>query len=262
MPNASGDPLEPPSSWYDAAAMATPDDMNVFLFQIRADNVAAKHERECILETGRIDRSQLSFVNLAIDPGCTADLCRDADAVLIGGSASHSVVNDDPFTENLISTVKAIVDRGQPLFGSCWGHQFIARALGGEVVTDVEHGEVGVVDVESTAHAGDDPLFAAMPDRYPVLMGHHDRVDRLPEGCSELAFSSTCRNQAFRLDGHPVYGTQFHAELLPDQLVERLTMFRQYMPDDEEFEALKASMRPTPEAGQLLRRFFDEVVGS
>ena len=52
-----------------------------------------------------------------------------------------------------------------------------------------------------------------------------------------IAFSSSCRNQAFCLEGYPVYGTQFHAELLPKQLVERLTMFRQYMPDDEEFEA-------------------------
>ena len=236
--------------------------MRVFLFQVRADNVAAKHERECILETGGIDRSQLGFVNLAVHPRCTADICRDANVVLIGGSASHSVVHDDPFTDDLINTVKTIVDRRQPLFGSCWGHQFIARALGGEVITDTERGEVGVVDVESTAAASEDPLFKTMPERYPVLMGHHDRVSTLPEGCRELAFSSSCRNQAFCLEGYPVYGTQFHAELLPKQLVERLTMFRQYMPDDEEFETLKASMRPTPEAGQLLCRFFQEIVGS
>ncbi|MEE2680832.1 MAG: type 1 glutamine amidotransferase [Planctomycetota bacterium] len=242
--------------------MASQDDMSVFLFQVRADNVAAKHERDCIVETGRIDRSQLGFVNLATDPRCTADLCRDADAVLIGGSASHSVVNDDPFTEDLITTVRTIADRRQPLLGSCWGHQFIARALGGEVLTDPEHGEVGVVEVDSTPDAGDDPLFCSMPDRYPVLMGHHDRVATLPDGCRELAFSASCRNQAFCLEGYPVYGTQFHAELLPEQLVERLTMFRQYMPDDDEFEMLKASMRPTPDSGRLLRRFFEEIVGS
>ena len=236
--------------------------LKVFLFQVRADNVAAKHERECILETAGITPGQLDFVNIATQPACSADLCRDADAVLIGGSASHSVVNDDPFTEDLGATVRSIVDRRQPLFGSCWGHQFIARALGGEVVTDLEHGEVGVVDVESTEHAGNDPLFSMMPSSYPVLMGHHDRVSRLPEGCRELAYSSSCRNQAFCLDGHPVYGTQFHAELLPEQLIERLTMFRQYMPDDDQFEQLKASMRPTPEAGRLLSRFFQQVLGA
>ena len=241
--------------------MADQTSMKVFLFQVRADNVAAKHERECILETGGIHPGQLGFVNLATQPRCTSDLCREANVVLIGGSASHSVVHDDPFTEDLIATVKAIVDRRQPLFGSCWGHQFIARALGGEVLTDPEHGEVGVVEVDSTPDAAEDPLFKSMPERYSVLMGHHDRVDRLPEGCRELAFSSSCRNQAFCLEGYPVYGTQFHAELLPEQLVERLTMFRQYMPDDEQFEQLKASMRPTPEAGHLLRRFFQEVVG-
>ena len=236
--------------------------LNVFLFQVRADNVAAQHERECILETAGISAAQLDFVNLAVDPRCSADQCRTADVVLIGGSASHSVVNDDPFTEALITTIHAIVDRRQPLFGSCWGHQFIARALGGEVVTDLANAEVGLVDVESTPDASDDRLFQPMPERYPVLMGHHDRVAVLPEGCRELAFSANCRNQAFCLEGYPVYGTQFHAELLPDQLVERLSTFRQYMPDDDQFEQLKASMRPTPDAGRLLSRFFEQVLGA
>ena len=233
---------------------------NVFLFQVRADNVAAQHERECIQETAGISPGQLDFVNLAVDPRCSADQFRNADVVLIGGSASHSVVNDDPFTEALIAAIHAIVDRRQPLFGSCWGHQFIARALGGEVVTDLQNSEVGVVEVESTPQASADRLFESMPERYPVLMGHHDRVSRLPDGCVELAFSENCRNQAFCLEGYPVYGTQFHAELLPDQLVERLSTFRQYMPDDDQFERLKASMRPTPEAGHLLSRFFKHVL--
>lgn len=231
----------------------------VFLIQVRADNVASLHERECIMEVAGLGPDQVDFVNLATQPLGPEERYADADLVMIGGSASHSVVNDDPFTEELVATVRRIVDRRQPLLGSCWGHQFIARALGGEVVTDVARAEVGLVEVQATAAGRADPVFGALPERYPVLMGHHDHVVRLPAGCQELAFSGTCRNQAFTLEGHPVYGTQFHCELLPEQLVARLTMFRQYMPDDDEFEALKAAMRPTPDAGRIMGRLIDLI---
>ena len=231
----------------------------VFLIQVRADNVASLHERECIMEVAGLGPDQVDFVNLAPQPLGPEERYADADLVMIGGSASHSVVADDPFTEELVATVRRLVDRRQPLLGSCWGHQFIARALGGEVVTDVARAEVGLVEMQATAAGRADPVFGGLPERYPVLMGHHDHVVRLPEGCHELAFSETCRNQAFTLEGHPVYGTQFHCELLPEQLVARLTMFRQYMPDDEEFEALKAAMRPTPDAGRIMGRLIDLI---
>ena len=249
-------------SCYHAASMGNDDSFKVFLIQVRADNIAALHERECIMEIAGLHAGQIDFVNLATQPPGSDERLRDADLVMIGGSASHSVVDDDPFTDELVATVRAIIDRRQPLLGSCWGHQFIARALGGEVVTDVSRAEVGLVELHSTDHAGGDPVFGPLPDRYPVLMGHHDRVSRLPEGCLELAFSDTCRNQAFTLAGHPVYGTQFHCELLPEQLVARLTTFRQYMPDDDQFESLKASMRPTPDAGLILGRFIDWIRNS
>ena len=42
-------------------------------------------------------------------------------------------------------------------------------------------------------------------------MGHHDRVSVLPDGAVELARNDTAPYQAFRLDGLPIYGTQFTA---------------------------------------------------
>ncbi|HAW94879.1 MAG TPA: hypothetical protein DCX60_01265, partial [Phycisphaerales bacterium] len=106
----------------------------------------------------------------------------------------------------------------------------------------------------------DDPLFREMPERYTALMGHHDHVRVLPPGATQLAFTEVCPNQAFVMDGLPIYGTQYHAELLPQRLIERLRMFRQYMPDPDELETLEASMRPTPDTANLLSRFLTEIV--
>lgn len=234
--------------------------LKILLIQVRADNLASRHERDCVIEMTGLQPEQVDFINVVVSPGIAAERIERADGVIIGGSGSHSVVNDDPFTSFLMDDVKRMRDRSQPLFGTCWGHQFIARALGGEVVTDLERSEVGVVDVTSTLASANDPLFCKMPKEYTALMGHHDHVRLLPEGATELAFSEVCQNQAFVMDGLPIYGTQYHAELLPKRLIERLRMFRQYMPDPNEFETLKASMRPTPDTANLLKRFLTEVV--
>jgi GMP synthase (glutamine-hydrolysing) len=93
-------------------------------------------------------------------------------------------------------------------------------------------------------------------------MGHEDRVARLPEGAIELAFSQVCRNQAFRMADAPVFGTQFHTELSPERLVERLSVYRKYTPDDGEFEAVKAGVRPTPDAERIMRNFLESVARS
>lgn len=235
------------------------DQLQVLLIQIRADNIASMHERECILEISGLSPDQLEFTNLAMKHEVDPELYERADAVIIGGSGSHSVVNDDPFTEGLIQDVKRLVDSGKPLLGSCWGHQFLARALGGEVVHDPDHGEVGICQVHATEAAAEDRIFSECPNEYPVLMGHHDRVVTLPPGATELAYNETSRNQAFGVDGTLAYGTQFHSELLPERLIERLKMFRQYMPDDEEFERLESNMRPTPDASRIMSLFLEVV---
>ena len=135
-------------------------------------------------------------------------------------------------------------------------------ALGGTVIHDPEHAEVGVREAHALDAISGDPLFGHLPASFPVLMGHHDRVVELPPGAHELVFSDTCRNQAFKMEGVPVYGTQFHSELTPERLIERLTQFRQYMPDADQFESMKSSMRPTPEAAMIMPRFLEHIAGN
>ena len=236
-------------------------DLKVLLIQIRAEKIAAVHERQCVLEMTGLDLIQLDSVNVTSVDGISPARYQAADAVMIGGSGSNSVVNDDPFTSWLIDDVKRLAEREVPLLGSCWGHQFIARALGGDVVHDPEKAEVGVLDAHPCPAVIGDPVFDHLPESFPVLMGHHDRVEALPPGATEMVHSNLCRNQAFKMDGLPIYGTQFHTEMTPEQLVERLSQFRQYMPDDDEFEAMKSRIRPTPEASRILPRFLEMSCG-
>ncbi len=237
--------------------------LQITLIQIRENPVVAQHERDCFLERCRLDPERLRWINLVDSPRITWRHVSDADVVLIGGAAAHSVTQTYDFTAPLADVVRRLVEESRPTFGSCWGHQFIAQALGGEVITDMTAAEVGAFAIHVTKAGASDPLFKEFPATFTAHMGHHDRIARLPASAVELARSDRCGAQVFRIAGKPVYGAQFHAEMSADRLVERLSYYRDaYLPSDEEFEALKRNALPTPEADLILRRFFELVVAT
>lgn len=220
----------------------------------------ADHERNCFLERLQIDSDQLQTYNVVERPQIRWQDVAEAEVVLIGGAAAHSVTEDYPFTEPLADVVRELVERDRPLFGSCWGHQFVAKVLGGEVITDDAAEEVGTFDIHLTEEGRQDPIFAGCPDVFPAHMGHKDRVSKLPPGGIELGYSHLCRVQLYRLADKPVYGAQFHAEMTAERLVERISFYRDsYMPCDDAFEALRQRQTPTPEVDSLLHRFLELV---
>ena len=240
--------------------MASPlDTIQVLLIHVRESEDMADHERTCLEEVSGLRTDQLTSINVAIDTSLSSLDLKEFDAVIIGGSGHHSVTQDYPFTQPLIDAIRSMVKLRIPLLGCCWGHQFIARALGGIVVHDPESAEVGNHEVFSTDAIVDDSIFNDCPPQYLVLMGHEDRVRMLPPGAIELAYSKTCRNQAFRFRDLPIYGTQFHTELTPESLVTRLRLYTKYVSDPAELDRMAETMRPTPEAAGIILRFLENI---
>lgn len=185
-------------------------------------------------------------------------------AVMIGGSGAYSAASDYAWTPGLLGFVNRCIDKEMPMFGSCWGHQVIARAAGGNVIHDSEKSEMGGISVTVTAAAANDPIFSRMPNRFAANAGHHDRVDRLPPGAIELARNDSQPNQAFRIEGLPIYGTQFHGELDAQAERERLIEYREHyradMPSDDDFQRVVDSLADTSAADNLLGYFLDAFV--
>jgi GMP synthase (glutamine-hydrolysing) len=228
----------------------------ILLYQIRERDDVAVQERACILERSGLREDQLVTHNLTEDDNPKVSAIDEVDGVLIGGAGVFSVTKDYAFTEPLADIVRSINDRAMPLLGICWGHQFIARALGGRVETDEDRAEVGTHEITLTTAGQQDPLFADLPTRFMTHMGHHDHVTQLPGGALELATSPRSPNQVLRLMGKPIYGLQFHIELNAARLVERLAIYQNiYMPEDGALSALQDNPEPTPEAESVLRRF-------
>lgn len=255
MTQAAGDVLDRAP---EAAA-----ELTVLLLQIRDHREAELQERDCFVSISGLPAERFRFHNLLDDPAFGWDDAAGVDAVVVGGAGSHSVTERYEFTAPLARFVERWIGAARPLFGSCFGHQFVAQALGGRVETDLARKELGTLDVELTAAGAADPLFAGLPRRFAAQFGHNDRVVELPPGGVDLAFTELCPVQAYRIAGLPVWGCQFHVELDPRRMVERATIYRSgYLPDEDGLARLAATLRPSPESSTLFARFLDLAAGA
>ena len=232
------------------------NNLRIVLLQIREHRESLMQERHAFVERCRADVDRFTFINLVDQPKLTWHDVDSADAVLIGGAGGFSTTEEHPFSPWVREVFHRLVEEDRPVFGSCWGHQFMALTAGGEVIVDRDNSEVGTFEVSLTPDGRNDPLFEGFPATFFVQLGHKDRVSRLAGDWAELAASELCPNQVIRLDGKPVYGTQFHSEMNENHLRERLQVYLQeYVPDPEEYKHLLARLQPSPDADRILDRF-------
>ena len=183
------------------------------------------------------------------------------DMVLIGGSGNYSVASEGPWLERALDGMRELVEIEKPTFASCWGFQGISRALGGEVVTDVDRAELGTISVQLTEEGRQDPIFAPLSDEFDTQMGHQDIVDRIPTDAILLASTERVSNQAYWLRDKPIYCTQFHPELDLTSLLERVKAYPQYVERiaGMTIEKFNDSCHETPATQELLSRFVKYV---
>ena len=235
--------------------------LRILLLQVRDEPRAEEQERLCFLEAAGLRPEELECHNLVASPALAWRRVRAFDAVMVGGAGAHTVTLEYPFSGRLAETLLRLVDEGRPLFASCYGHHALVQALGGRVVTDRTAGEIGTFEVELTAAGLADPLFAGLPRRFPVQLGHHDRVESLPDGLVELAASDRCRYQVLRAPGLPVYCTQFHSEMTVEHMIARLMLYRDsYLEERATRDEVSQLLRPSREAAVLVRRFVELYV--
>lgn len=185
------------------------------------------------------------------------------DVVLLGGSGHYSVTRDSAWLDEILAGLADLCESGKPTFASCWGFQAIARALGGRVIHDVDRAEVGTLPIKLTEEGRRDRIFGGLPPTFCGQLGHEDHVVELPPGAIRLAYSDLAANQAFCLEGKPVYCTQFHPELSRADFIARLEAYPQYVAAAAgmTMEQFRSATRETPEAESLLPRFVEAFLG-
>jgi GMP synthase (glutamine-hydrolysing) len=127
-------------------------------------------------------------------------------AIVLSGGPSSVLDPDSPDVED------AILRLDVPILGICYGLQLLVRKLGGlvEKADDREYGRA-LLKIERP-----EGLFADLPGglEHRVWMSHGDRVLRLPAGFEVVATSSNSPFAAIAHAERPVFGIQFHPEVV------------------------------------------------
>jgi GMP synthase (glutamine-hydrolysing) len=234
--------------------------LRFLLLEARKDPDLIEHERSCLARAGGLEVEQLEpwdVLTRPLDP----NLAKGYDAVFMGGTGDFSVARDrPPWFEAYAGLCRALLERGTPTLGLCYGFHIMGYAAGGRVEYRPEEGETGTFEIELTPEGRRDPIMLEQPERFPVQCGHHDSVVGMPEGFVNLAGSRRCRWQAFRHREKPYYGLQFHPELRREDLLLRLSRYRDtYAPTPERWAAIEAAVGETRAQG-IIAAFVDRVV--
>jgi GMP synthase-like glutamine amidotransferase len=132
------------------------------------------------------------------------------DGYLITGSL-RSAYDDIPWIHNLRDFVRLAMSRGVPVGGVCFGHQLMAKAMGGQVALCEGGWSVGETEYQTTPNGRD--WFEK--DALQALSFHRDQVVTLPMESSPLAGNTHCPWAALAY-GNRALSVQFHPEFVPE----------------------------------------------
>ncbi|WP_394977416.1 glutamine-hydrolyzing GMP synthase [uncultured Helicobacter sp.] len=124
--------------------------------------------------------------------------------ILSGGPASV-------YEEGAYKPDNKVFELGIPVLGICYGMQYIAYHFGGAVVRAKEQ-EFGKAQLEILAP--DTALFGNVKNNSIVWMSHADKVEKIPQGFSELAKSGNTHYCAIADTKRQIYALQFHPEVV------------------------------------------------
>ena len=167
---------------------------------------------------------------------------QECDAYLITGSR-FGVYEDEVWIRKLEKFVVELHWKKHPLLGICFGHQIVARALGGKAEKALQGWGAGVQSFRKTVTK---PWLYPVLENFSLLVFYQDQVTQLPEGAELIAENEFCPIAAFQIEDH-ILTFQGHPEL-EKAYTEALMKLREQILGPVIFEAglksLKQSIQP------------------
>ena len=144
------------------------------------------------------------------------------DGFIITGSKS-SAYADKEWIRNLERLVQELHAKRKKMVGICFGHQVIARALGGTVAKSDKGWGVGVnvYNVSELPVQGDDEIRGGGSGFLKLVASHQDQVTVLPPGARTVVSNDHCENAGFiigdhvlTLQGHPEFSAEYSEAIM------------------------------------------------
>ena len=125
----------------------------------------------------------------------------DANGLILGGG---------PTLDRAGRCAEYLRDLDIPILGICLGMQLMGTTFGGKVVPG-SMGGYAEVDVQVLK---EDDILLGLPPRFKTWASHMDQVSELPECFEILARSNVCEIEAMKHLTRPLYGVQWHPEVV------------------------------------------------
>lgn len=174
--------------------------------------------------------------------------------VVIAGS--HAMVTQNlSWSVAIEKWVPDIIHSNIPILGICYGHQLLARAMGGVVDYHAKGLEIGTTQIELVQQDTSDLLFKGLPKKFAAHVCHSQTVTRLPDNALRIAKNSFEPNHAFRI-GQSAWGVQFHPEY-DDRIMAAYAENMETMIKEAGLllSEVLDKIEPTPIALEILSRF-------
>jgi len=180
----------------------------------------------------------------------------ECDAWLFTGS-KWSVYDDETWISGAHEIARELHEACRPTIGICFGHQLIARALGGRVEKAAEGWGVGV----HTARVLQQREWMKPARRtMSLLVSHQDQVTVLPPGAELLASHAFCPYDTLQIDNH-MLTFQGHPEFPKSYLQYIMRNRRERLGEDTYQEGMASLSSPTEEdvAASWILRFLERA---
>jgi GMP synthase-like glutamine amidotransferase len=191
----------------------------------------------------------LEFLQWDVEQGEIPENLGAVDGYIITGSKS-SVYDDKPWIRDLEALVRDLNNGRHKLIGICFGHQVIAKALGGIVDKSPKGWGCGIQRYQLSDRALEADTAGS---ELSLIASHQDQVMTAPPGAVVIASSDHCNIAGFRVGGH-ILTFQGHPEFIPDYSRE-IMHFRREMIGESQVVAGLASLESEEHQGARVARW-------
>ena len=198
----------------------------------------------------------LDFRTWDVESGELPDDIAAVHGYIITGSKS-SVYDDKPWIRALEDFVRHAHLAKCKMVGICFGHQLVARALGGLVDKSANGWGCGV-----QVYAVSDPQLLADGEGgdLQLLASHQDQVMLAPEGARIIARNDHCDIAGFRIGEH-ILTFQGHPEFIPEYSRDIMALRREMIGDVRVEEGL-ATLDSLEHQGVRVARWMLDFIAS
>lgn len=203
-------------------------------------------------------RPDWTFEAFEVKDGDFPDDIGRFDGVIITGSPA-SIRDGAPWMARLEALIAEMVERRLPLFGACFGHQAIARALGGTVGPNPGGWNFGHATTNILAET---PWTKGETGAIGLYTAHSEQVTEPPRGAVIVAGSPQCPVGGMRI-GDTVFTTQYHPEMSAGFIAELLEEEAGHLGPDVAAKA-RLSLKEKAETERFARwvvAFFEHAAG-